>query len=65
MLAYQYFTAQSVEVGLSAGHWIFKSLGIHREALAALALSCRAAKAEQAQFNWARRGRLVPGAEKL
>jgi len=35
--------------------WIFKSQGIHQEALEALALFCHAAKAEQAQLAWARR----------
>lgn len=35
--------------------WIFKSQGIHQEALEALALFCHAAKAEQAQADWARR----------
>jgi transcriptional regulator with XRE-family HTH domain len=35
--------------------WIFKSQGIHQEALEALALFCHAAKAEQAQLDWARR----------
>lgn len=34
---------------------IFKSQGIHQEALEALALFCHAAKAEQAQADWARR----------
>ena len=35
--------------------WIFKSQGIPKEALEALALFCHAAKAEQAKLNWARR----------
>jgi tetratricopeptide (TPR) repeat protein/DNA-binding transcriptional regulator YiaG len=35
--------------------WIFKSQGIHKEALEALALFCQAAKAEQAPLDWARR----------
>lgn len=35
--------------------WIFHSQGIHKEALEALALFCHAAKAEQAQTDWARR----------
>jgi len=35
--------------------WIFKSQGIHEEALKALALFCHAAKAEQAQLDWTRR----------
>jgi transcriptional regulator with XRE-family HTH domain/tetratricopeptide (TPR) repeat protein len=35
--------------------WIFKSQGIHKEALEALALFCHAAKAEQAGLDWARR----------
>jgi hypothetical protein len=35
--------------------WIFKSQGIHKEALEALALFCQAANAEQAHANWARR----------
>jgi tetratricopeptide (TPR) repeat protein len=35
--------------------WIFKSQGIHEQALEALALFCQAAKAEQAGLDWARR----------
>lgn len=35
--------------------WIFKSQGIHEEALEALALFCHAAKAKQAQLDWTRR----------
>jgi transcriptional regulator with XRE-family HTH domain len=35
--------------------WIFKSQGIHKEAMEALALFCHAARAEQAQLDWARR----------
>jgi hypothetical protein len=35
--------------------WIFKSQGIHAQALEALALFCHAAKAEQAGLDWARR----------
>ena len=35
--------------------WIFKSQGVHKEALAALALFCHAARKEEAEAGWARR----------
>ncbi|HEX7182071.1 MAG TPA: tetratricopeptide repeat protein, partial [Thermoanaerobaculia bacterium] len=35
--------------------WIFKAQGVHKEALAALALFCQAAKAEKAEAEWTRR----------
>jgi transcriptional regulator with XRE-family HTH domain len=35
--------------------WIFKSQGIHKQALEALALFCHAARMQEAQADWARR----------
>lgn len=35
--------------------WIFTAQGVHKEALAALALFCQAAKAEKAEAEWTRR----------
>ena len=64
------FAVVSVELGtlyLEQGHpgpvreladqmkWIFEGQGIHQEALAALALFCQAAQAEEAQAQWTRR----------
>lgn len=35
--------------------WIFKDQKVHKEALAALALFCRAAEEEEVQVEWTRR----------